>query len=79
MGKRELLLVSGFALMGLVVYQLTMPATADTGGGFAAWWARVRSHVTQNRVEKHYERKDEVAVAAAGCARRASAASGPAS
>ena len=45
MGKRELLLISGFAVIGLLVYQLTMPATADTGGGFAAWWARVRSHV----------------------------------
>ena len=65
MGKRELLLISGFAVIGLLVYQLTMPATADTGGGFAAWWARLRSHVTQNRVEKPYERKDEVAVPAA--------------
>jgi Putative adhesin len=65
MGKRELLLISGFAVVGLLVYQLTMPATADTGGGFAAWWARVRAHVGQNRVEQHYERKDEVKVAAA--------------
>jgi Putative adhesin len=65
MGKRELLLISGFAVVGLLVYQLTMPATADTGGGFAAWWARVRSHVGQNRVEQHYERKEEVAVPAA--------------
>ena len=65
MGKRELLLISGFAVIGLLVYQLTMPATADTGGGFAAWWARVRSHVGQNRVEQHYERKDEVKVPAA--------------
>ena len=59
MGKRELLLISGFAVIGLLVYQLTMPATADTGGGFAAWWARVRSHVAQNWVEQRYERKDE--------------------
>jgi hypothetical protein len=65
MGKRELLLISGFAVIGLLVYQLTMPATADTGGGFGAWWARVRSHVAQNWVEKHYERKDEVPVPAA--------------
>ena len=57
MGKRELLLISGFAVIGLLVYQLTMPATADTGGGFGAWWARVRSHVGQNRVEQHYERE----------------------
>jgi len=64
MGKRELLLISGFAVVGLLVYQLTMPATADTGGGFAAWWARVRSHVAQNWVERHYERKDEVKVPA---------------
>ena len=64
MGKRELLLISGFAVIGLLVYQLTMPATADTGGGFAAWWARVRSHVGQNRVEQHYERKEEVTVPA---------------
>jgi Toastrack DUF4097 len=62
MGKRELLLISGFAVIGLLVYQLTMPATADTGGGFGAWWARVRSHVAQNWVERHYERKDEVKV-----------------
>ncbi len=62
MGKRELLLISGFAVIGLLVYQLTMPATADTGGGFASWWARVRSHVGQNRIEQHYERKDEVKV-----------------
>ena len=60
MGKRELLLISGFAVIGLLVYQLTMPATADTGGGFSAWWAKVRSHVGQNWVEQHYERKDEV-------------------
>ena len=65
MGKRELLLISGFAVIGLLVYQLTMPATADTGGGFGAWWARVRSHVAQNWVEQHYERKDEVKVPAA--------------
>jgi len=65
MGKRELLLISGFAVIGLLVYQLTMPATADTGGGFGAWWARVRSHVAQNWVEKHYERKEEVPVPAA--------------
>lgn len=65
MGKRELLLISGFVVVGLLVYQLTMPATADTGGGFAAWWARVRSHVQQNWVEQHYERKEEVAVPAA--------------
>ena len=64
MGKRELLLISGFAVIGLLVYQLTMPATADTGGGFAAWWARVRSHVAQNWVEQRYERKDEVKVPA---------------
>jgi len=64
MGKRELLLISGFAVIGLLVYQLTMPATADTGGGFAAWWARVRSHVGQNRVEQHYERKEEATVPA---------------
>jgi Putative adhesin len=62
MGKRELLLISGFAVIGLLVYQLTMPATADTGGGFGAWWARVRSHVAQNWVERHYERKDEAKV-----------------
>jgi hypothetical protein len=65
MGKRELLLISGFAVIGLLVYQLTMPATADTGGGFSAWWARVRSHVGQNRVERQYERKEDVAVPAA--------------
>ncbi len=65
MGKRELLLISGFVVVGLLVYQLTMPATADTGGGFAAWWARVRSHVQQNWVEQHYERKEEVPVPAA--------------
>jgi hypothetical protein len=64
MGKRELLLISGFAVIGLLVYQLTMPATADTGGGFGAWWARIRSHVAQNWIEQHYERKDEVAVPA---------------
>jgi len=64
MGKRELLLISGFVVIGLLVYQLTMPATADTGGGFGAWWARVRSHVAQNWVEQHYERKDEVRVPA---------------
>jgi hypothetical protein len=65
MGKRELLLISGFAVVGLLVYQLTMPATADTGGGFAAWWARVRSHVQDNWVERRYERKEDVAVPAA--------------
>jgi hypothetical protein len=65
MGKRELLLISGFAVVGLLVYQLTMPATADTGGGFAAWWARVRSHVQQNWTEQQYERKEDVSVAAA--------------
>ena len=64
MGKRELLLISGFVVVGLLVYQLTMPATADTGGGFAAWWARVRSHVQQNWAEQQYERKEEVAVPA---------------
>jgi hypothetical protein len=62
MGKRELLLISGFVVVGLLVYQLTMPATADTGGGVAAWWARVRSHVQQNWTEQHFERKEEVPV-----------------
>ena len=65
MGKRELLLISGFVVVGLLVYQLTMPATADTGGGFAAWWARVRSHVQQNWTEQQFERKEEVPVPAA--------------
>ena len=65
MGKRELLLISGFAVIGLLIYQLTMPATADTGGGFSAWWAKIRSHVAQNWVEQHYERKEEVKVPAA--------------
>ena len=50
MGKRELLLVSGFALIGVLVYQLTMPASADTGGGFGAWWARFKSHLQDSRV-----------------------------
>ena len=62
MGKRELLLISGFGLVGLLVYQLTMPATADTGGGFAAWWARLKSHVREDWTERRYERKDEVPV-----------------
>jgi hypothetical protein len=60
MGKRELLLVGGFAIVGMLVYQLTMPASADTGRGFAAWWARVRSHIQEARVEKPYERKQEL-------------------
>ena len=65
MGKRELLLISGFVVIGLLVYQLTMPATADTGGGFSAWWAKVRSHVSQNWVEsRRTQRKDEVKVPA---------------
>ena len=64
MGKRELLLISGFTVIGLLVYQLTMPATADTGGGFAAWWARIRSHVQQQWVEQRYERKVAVPVPA---------------
>jgi hypothetical protein len=65
MGKRELLLISGFAVVGLVIYQLTMPATADTGGGFAAWWARVRSHVQDRWVERRFDRKEDAAVPAA--------------
>jgi hypothetical protein len=65
MGKRELLLVAGFGVVGLLVYQLTMPATADTGGGFSAWWTRLRSHMAGSRVELPYERKQEVAVPAA--------------
>ena len=64
MGKRELLLISGFAVIGLLVYQLTMPATADTGGGFSAWWAKVRSHIQETFVERRYERKEDVAVPA---------------
>ena len=64
MGKRELLLISAFAVVGLLVYQLTMPATANTGGGFAAWWARVRSHVQDQWVERRYERKEDVPVPA---------------
>jgi hypothetical protein len=64
MGKRELLLISGFAVIGVLVYQLTMPASADTGGSFSAWWARVRSHLTEHWIEKRYERKAEVAVQA---------------
>ena len=65
MGKRELLLLSGSVVIGLLIYQLTMPATADTGGRVSASWAKVRSHVAQNWVEQHYERKDEVKVPAA--------------
>jgi hypothetical protein len=64
MGKRELLLVGGFVILGALVYQLTMPASADTGGGFAAWWARVRSHIQEARVERSYERKTDVPVPA---------------
>jgi hypothetical protein len=65
MGKRELLLVSAFAVVGLLVYQLTMPATADSGGGFAAWWARVKSHMRQNWAEQRFERREEAPVPAA--------------
>lgn len=35
MGKRELLLIAGFVLMGVVVYSLTAPDTGDAGGGFS--------------------------------------------
>jgi hypothetical protein len=35
MGKRELLLIAGFVLMGVVVYSLTAPDTGDPGGGFS--------------------------------------------
>jgi hypothetical protein len=59
MGKRELLLVSAFAVVGLLVYQLTMPATADSGGGFGAWWARVKSHMRQNWAEQRFERRQD--------------------
>jgi hypothetical protein len=64
MGKRELLLVSGFAVVGLLVYQLTMPATADSGGGFAAWWARIKSHMRQDWAEQRFERREEAPVPA---------------
>ena len=64
MGKRELLLISGFAVIGLLVYQLTCRHGRHRRR-VRAWWARLRSHVGQNRVEKHYERKDEVKVPAA--------------
>jgi hypothetical protein len=64
MGKRELLLVGGFVLLGVLVYQLTAPASTDTTGAFAAWWARLRSHIQEHRVEQPYERKAEVPVPA---------------
>jgi hypothetical protein len=64
MGKRELLLVSGFAVVGLLIYQLTMPATADSGGGFAGWWARVKSHMRQNWAEQRFERREDAPVPA---------------
>jgi hypothetical protein len=65
MGKRELLLVAGFALIGVVIYHATMPASPGGGGGFGEWLARLRSHIQNEWKERRYERKAEVPVPAA--------------
>jgi hypothetical protein len=64
MGKRELLLVAGFALIGVVIYHATMPASPEGGQGFGEWLARIRSHVQNEWKERRYERKAEIAVPA---------------
>jgi hypothetical protein len=64
MGKRELLLVAGFALIGVVIYHATMPASPESGRGFGEWLARIRSHIQNEWKERRYERKAEVPVPA---------------
>src|SRR4030095_6146774 len=64
MGKRELLLVAGFALVGAVIYHATMPASPGGGASFGEWLGRVRSHIQNEWKERRYERKAEAPVPA---------------
>ena len=65
MGKRELLLIVGFILVGAVVYQATAPATGD-GRGFS--FSRVvdalRREVRGNRASTEITRTSTEAIAA---------------
>jgi len=64
MGKRELLLVAGFALIGIVIYHAAMPASPDGGHGIGEWITRIRSHIQNEWKERRYERKAEAPVPA---------------
>ena len=59
MGKRELLLLAGFVAIGAVVYQLTMPASSEGGGGFGAWLERLKNRVHNEWVERRVEKEAE--------------------
>ena len=63
MGKRELLLLTVFAAIGVLVYRVTMPASPD-GGGFGAWLARIRSQVHNEWVERRVEKQADAKVGA---------------
>jgi hypothetical protein len=62
MGKRELLLLTGFAAIGVLVYRVTMPASPDGGGGFGAWLTRIRNQVHNEWVERRVEKETETPV-----------------
>jgi hypothetical protein len=49
MGKRELLLILGFAIAGVVVYQVAAPPAKDGEGfSFSRLWNRARAEMTSN-------------------------------
>ena len=51
MGKRELLLIAAFAVLGVVVYQVSAPASApgSEGAGLSAIWHNLQRHVKGNQ------------------------------
>jgi len=56
------LLLAGFVAIGVVVYQLTAPASPDGGGGFGAWLDRLKKRVHNEWVERRVEKNAETPV-----------------
>jgi hypothetical protein len=64
MGKRELLLIGLFGVLGLIAYQLTAPARPEGGFSLRDWLARVRREVQEVRIQQPVTRSLDAPVPA---------------
>ena len=65
MGKRELFIILGFALVGIVVYQITAPPAKDGEGfSFSRLWNRAREEMMSDSAAAEYTHVKTIAVPA---------------
>jgi hypothetical protein len=64
MGKRELVLILGFVVAGIIVFQLTAPAGDGEGFSFSRLWNRARAEISSNSASATVARRDAIPVPA---------------